>query len=111
MRDFNVASTAQHANDLTQRGKACVKSDKQRSFTECWLVELLIKRNFACLHKLEAKYKEWFIGRVDVKDDHSNLIHDTVIYMGRIKCVIPSKGTDKVLLAQSPAPSQLLLMK
>lgn len=43
--------------------------------------------------------------------DHSNLIHDTVIYMGRIKCVIPSKGTDKVLLAQSPAPSQLLLMK
>ena len=34
MRDFNVTSTAQHADELTQRGKACAKSDKQRNFTK-----------------------------------------------------------------------------
>ena len=34
MRDSNVTSTAQHADELTQRGKACAKSDKQRNFTK-----------------------------------------------------------------------------
>ena len=71
----------------------------------------VLKRNFACLHKFKAKNKDLFIGRGDVKDDHSNLIHDTVIYIGRIKCVLLSKGTDKVLLAQSPASIQLSLIK
>ena len=73
----------------------------------CWV----LKRNFACLYKLKAKNKDSFIGRNDVKDDHSNLIHVTVIYIGRIKCVLPSKGIDKVPFAQSPVPSQLLLIK
>ena len=179
MRDSNVTSKAQHADELTQRGKACAKSDKRRNFTKLWPCRIVnktvrldenkleiqrtesnviiyltmiwtagnfvlksyysklepfvslslslplyhicysldivdpssmqdvfqtltcwaFKRNFACLYKLKAKNKDSFIGRNDVKDDHSNLIHVTVIYIGRIKCVLPSKGTDKVLFA------------
>ena len=34
MRDSNVTSKAQHVDELTQRGKACAKSDKQRNFTK-----------------------------------------------------------------------------